>query len=90
VVNVGTSHHHTINELLEEIFHVAQWRPRSIDYQLDQPVGVKARAADCTKCESLLGWHPEVSLADGVARTYRWYERARESVRTLDDLLMVR
>jgi len=72
-INVGSSHHHTINALMEEIFRVLSWRPGTIDRQLDKPVGVLSRAADNAKCRALLDWEPRVSLADGVERTVRWY-----------------
>ncbi|MEI8050258.1 MAG: NAD-dependent epimerase/dehydratase family protein [Actinomycetes bacterium] len=90
VINVGTDQHYTINQLMDEIFTVAGWRPESIDYQLDKPVGVKSRAADCTKSLATLGWVPSISLADGVKRTYEWYARTQGTEGSLDDLLMTR
>ncbi len=76
VVNVGSSHHHTINELMEVIFEELGWHPTLIDRQLDKPTGVKSRASDNTKCLSQFDWEPGVSLREGVARTVHWY-RAR-------------
>jgi nucleoside-diphosphate-sugar epimerase len=91
-INIGSPHHHTIMELIDEIFGVLEWTPNDIHRELDKPVGVKSRAADVEKCGRLLGWAPEWSLADGVARTTRWYQgRYDESARDqFETLLMER
>lgn len=73
VINVGTDTHHTILDLLEEIFRCLDWRPVSIERQLDKPVGVKSRAADVRKCRECLGWVPSCGLREGVERTVSWY-----------------
>lgn len=72
-INIGSSNHHTILELIEEIFRFGGWRPRTIERQLDKPIGVKSRAADLTLCREHLDWEPRYSLRDGVERTMRWY-----------------
>jgi UDP-glucose 4-epimerase len=92
VINVGTETHHTIMDLLEQIFRVVDWRPRSIEKQLDKPVGVKSRAADVAKCRELLGWVPSYSLREGVERTTTWYLKAvgRRDAQTIEHLLMER
>jgi len=91
-VNVGTDVHHTILELLEEIFVQVGWRPRTIEKQLDRPVGVKSRAADTTTCRDLLGWAPGTGLAEGVRRTVAWYAARFDARRAanLEQLLMER
>ncbi|MGD9617525.1 MAG: NAD-dependent epimerase/dehydratase family protein [Alphaproteobacteria bacterium] len=73
VVNVGTDRHHTILDLIEEIFDCVNWRPNSIRCELDKPVGVKSRAADVSKCRERLGWVPSHALREGVRRTVQWY-----------------
>ncbi len=92
VVNVGTAMHHTIMELLEEIFRVMGWRPTAIDRQLDKPVGVKSRAADVTRCRERLGWEPSWSLREGVESTAKWYLEAasKHDAPTFTRLLMER
>jgi UDP-glucose 4-epimerase len=92
VVNVGTSSHHTIEELMEVIFRRLDWAPSTIDRQLDMPVGVLSRAADCTKSEKLLNWEPTTSLEDGMFRTIDWYlsVATEERLASLGSLLMTR
>lgn len=92
VINVGTDEHHTILELLEEIFRVIDWRPKDIEKQLDKPVGVKSRAADVSKCREQLGWVPSYTLREGVERTTTWYLDAfgKRDAQTFEHLLMER
>lgn len=91
-INVGSATHHTIVELVEEIFGHLGWRPAEIRRELDKPVGVKSRAADITKSERMLGWSPGTSLAEGVARTTDWYAATFDDSRAadLEQLLMER
>ncbi len=91
-INVGSGAHHTVRELLEEIFAAAAWRPARLRFETDRPVGVKSRAADTARCRELLGWEPTCPLAEGVRRTLRWYaaEATPERLAQLDRLLMER
>jgi nucleoside-diphosphate-sugar epimerase len=92
VINVGTETHTTVNQLVEEIFDILEYRPKAIDHQLDKPVGVMSRAADCTKNEELFGWHPSTSVREGVEKTIEWYQASTspERLKDLDSLLMTR
>jgi GDP-D-mannose 3',5'-epimerase len=36
------------------------------------PQGVRGRNSDNTRCKAVLGWVPQVSLEDGIGRTYEW------------------
>jgi GDP-D-mannose 3',5'-epimerase len=38
------------------------------------PQGVRGRNSDNTKLRQVLGWEPQISLEDGVSRTYAWIE----------------
>jgi nucleoside-diphosphate-sugar epimerase len=92
VINIGTETHHTILDLLEEIFRAVGWRPKAVEKQLDKPVGVKSRAADVGKCRKRLGWVPSYSLREGVERTTNWYLDAfgPRDMATIERLLMER
>jgi UDP-glucose 4-epimerase len=91
-INVGTSKHQTILELIEQIFSFIEWRPSEILRELDRPVGVKSRAADNEKSDKLLGWSSSIDLPEGVARTVDWYVRNVEhrSGAELESLLLER
>src|SRR5262249_17218726 len=75
-LNIGSSTHHTVLELCDEVFRWYEWTPEQIDRQLDRPVGVASRAADNSFCRTALGWEPEISLRSGVQRTAAWYDEA--------------
>lgn len=92
VLNVGSSQHHTILELMDVIFERLGWRPGALDLQLDKPVGVRSRASDNTRIRQLSEWEPQTSLAEGVARTLDWYVDSTppERRRDLEGRLMVR
>lgn len=92
VLNVGSSQHHTILELMDVIFDRLDWRPEALDLQLDKPVGVRSRASDNTRIKEATGWEPETPLADGVGRTVDWYVKTTppERLRDLERRLMTR
>jgi UDP-glucose 4-epimerase len=85
VLNVGSSEHHTILELMDVIFDRVDWRPADLDLQLDKPVGVRSRASDNTLIRQLTGWEPRTPLAVGVGRTLDWYVDTTPAAR-LEDL----
>ena len=73
-LNVGTSRHHTVLELLNEVFAATGWAPRKIVRERSRPVGVKSRAADNARSRRLLGWCASYPLSEGVRRTALWYQ----------------
>lgn len=92
VLNIGTDQHHTVNELVAEIFAQLGWRPAGFDHQLDKPVGVKSRASDNTEIRRSLGWSPDTGLKEGLQRTIGWYEKiaTAERLAGLETRLMQR
>jgi UDP-glucose 4-epimerase len=92
VLNVGSPVHTSVLELIEQIFSAGAWRPSSIDAQLGMPIGVKSRAADCTKISTLFGWYPDTTVEEGIARTMKWYQDTVtvDRLARLESLLMVR
>jgi nucleoside-diphosphate-sugar epimerase len=38
------------------------------------PQGVRGRNSDNTRLRQVLGWEPQISLEDGLKRTYDWIE----------------
>jgi len=91
-INVGSSRHHTILELCDEIFGALGWRPRHIESQADKPVGVLSRASDNSRCREVLGWEPMIYLREGVSRTVNWYADSMqpERLQQFDRVLMER
>ena len=73
-INLGSSELIEINHLVslaEEIGGVKLTRK----YQLDAPRGVAGRNSDNTFIQAVLGWEPNTSFRDGLAKTYAWIEQ---------------
>lgn len=72
-VHIGDFEEITMRELSEKLFKVTGWKPTKLDIKNSPPGSVKRRLADVTKLQNLTGWKPEVSLEDGLKKTYDWY-----------------
>jgi nucleoside-diphosphate-sugar epimerase len=72
-LNLGQDRMITINELVDIVARIAGKRVRRV-HDLGKPQGVRGRNSDNTRLRRVLGWEPQVSLEDGLARTYRWIE----------------
>lgn len=73
IYNVGMEERVTINQSLNKIWELMNWKPKEIIYQPDKPVGIRNRVADCTKARNELGWKPTVSFEQGLKETIDWY-----------------
>ncbi len=45
-----------------------------VRYAVEPACWVRGRNSDNTRLRQVLGWEPQVSLEEGLARTYRWIE----------------
>jgi nucleoside-diphosphate-sugar epimerase len=70
-INLGTGRGVSIRELVETIVAVSG-RDRTIEWDTSRPVGEPSKVADITRARTMLGFAPQVPLADGIARTMRW------------------
>jgi UDP-glucose 4-epimerase len=71
-VNVGTGRQaatNTIHSLVAERFG----KPDAPEHGPPRAGDLKASALDSALIGELLGWRPEVSLEDGIARTVDWF-----------------
>jgi nucleoside-diphosphate-sugar epimerase len=73
IYNVGMEERVTINQSLNKIWELMNWKPKEVIYQPDKPVGIRNRVADCTKARNELGWKPTVSFEQGLKETIDWY-----------------
>lgn len=76
-LNIGQDRLVTINELADIIAAIAGIE--IIKKHVPGPQGVRGRNSDNTRLREVLGWEPEVSLEDGMARTYGWVEQQVEA-----------
>ena len=71
-LNLGSEQMVTINELADMIANIAGISVRK--KHIAGPMGVRGRNSDNTLLRKVLGWAPEISLEEGLARTYPWIE----------------
>jgi len=70
-VNIGSDRLVTIDELADMIIKISGKRIRKT-YDCAAPQGVRGRNADISLARQVMKWEPEVSLENGLERTYRW------------------
>ena len=82
-LNIGSGQLVTINELVSIVEGIAGLELRR-SYNLDAPQGVRGRNSDNTLVKERLGWEPEITLEDGLEKTYAWMhdEMAARGART--------
>jgi UDP-glucuronate decarboxylase len=74
-MNLGNPEEITVLELARQIGRAAGGEPRIVfePRPIDDP---EMRRPDITLAQDLLGWKPQVSLADGIQRTMPWFQTA--------------
>ena len=73
VVNVGSSSDVTIEELAQTIAKVTGFAG-NIVFDKNKPDGTMQKLLDSSFINNL-GWKPQVSLEDGINKTYQWFSR---------------
>ncbi|MBL8292429.1 MAG: NAD-dependent epimerase/dehydratase family protein [Bryobacterales bacterium] len=74
IFNLGNSSPITLTRLIEVIEHALS-KKAVIDRLPDQPGDVPITYADISKAQRLLGYHPQTSIGDGIARFVEWHRR---------------
>lgn len=72
-LNLGQDRMVTINQLVDLIANIAGIEIKK--KHVPGPQGVRGRNSDNTRLRQVLDWEPEISLEEGLARTYTWIER---------------
>src|SRR5881396_3794312 len=72
-LNLGSDRLVTINQLVDIVASIAEKRVRR-QHDLSKPQGVRGRNSDNSRLRQVLKWEPEISLEEGLERTYRWIE----------------
>jgi GDP-D-mannose 3',5'-epimerase len=71
-INLGQSRMVTIDRLADMVCEIAGMKLGK--KHVKGPQGVRGRTSDNTKLKEVLGWEPEISLEEGLSRTYVWIE----------------
>jgi len=70
--NIGSEEMVSINRFAEMIIGISG-KQLSVNH-IDGPIGVKGRNSDNTLVTAAIGWQPEITLYEGIKRTYEWIE----------------
>jgi nucleoside-diphosphate-sugar epimerase len=79
-INLGQDRLISINELADMVAGMAGILV--VKQHVAGPQGVRGRNSDNTRLRQVLNWEPQVSLEDGLARTYQWIEKQVVAERT--------
>jgi GDP-D-mannose 3',5'-epimerase len=71
VFNVGSEEQVSINQLIEIIEEIANYRVEK-NYLFDKPKGVRGRSSDNSFTKSKIEWSPKHNLKEGMKKTYDW------------------
>ena len=88
-INLGTGRRYKINEVVEMICEILNWKPKEFSYEKDKPVGVLSRALDNSRAEDLLGWKPKYTLKEGLAKTIEWYISTHKTTGNVENNLLL-
>jgi GDP-D-mannose 3',5'-epimerase len=72
-LNLGQDRMVTINQLADMVADIAGIK--IIKKHVPGPQGVRGRNSDNTRLREVLKWEPQISLEEGLTRTYQWIER---------------
>jgi nucleoside-diphosphate-sugar epimerase len=73
-LNIGSDRLVTIDELANIVIKISG-KKITKKHDLKAPQGVRGRNADLTLMKKVLDWEPQVSLEEGLKRTYDWIEK---------------
>jgi GDP-L-fucose synthase len=79
IVNVGWGTDVTIRELTDEVLSAVGYSGRVI-FDSDKPDGTPRKLLDTTRLTGL-GWRPSITLKDGIAKTYKWFQEHFDDAR---------
>ena len=78
-INVGTGVDCTIRELVETVAKVVGFKGK-IEFDTSKPDGTPRKLMDVSRLKSL-GWQYEISLEEGLVRTYDWFLANQDNFR---------
>jgi GDP-L-fucose synthase len=72
-INSGGGTAISVREVVRIILDAAEYANATVAFNPGRPGTIHSRMVDCTKAKEVLGFHPLLSLEDGIRDTVRWY-----------------
>lgn len=73
IFNIGSGSGASIKEIVETIKATVSM-PVKVEYHEARPEDVPVNVLDISRANRLLQWQPEVSLTEGISRTWQWLQ----------------
>jgi UDP-glucuronate 4-epimerase len=77
IINLGSDRPAKLMDLIRMVEEQVG-RKAALEHKPRHPADVTATWADISKARRLLGWQPETTLQDGIARLVAWYRSERD------------
>jgi nucleoside-diphosphate-sugar epimerase len=74
LINVGTGKSISISKLVEKIISLSG-KKLTIQYDETKPTIKTKLAVDITKAAQLFDWKPNISIEEGINKTFTWYDK---------------
>ncbi len=71
-LNIGQDRMVTIDQLVDIVAKIAKLKV--VKNHIEGPQGVRGRNSDNTRLKKVLKWEPEITLEEGLKKTYEWIE----------------
>ncbi len=84
-LNIGSDRLVSVDRLSDIIAKISG-KEITKTYDLLAPEGVKGRNADLSLVKKVLGWEPQISLEEGLTRTYHWIKMMVERDRKEEEV----
>jgi GDP-L-fucose synthase len=76
-LNIGLGKGYSVKEILGMLLEIDGYGDAQVIFDPAKPTMIPVRLVDVSKAERLLGFKPEVSLREGLARTIAWFKKNR-------------
>ncbi len=78
-IQIGPSVCTSIKDIAETVVNISG-KDIPIFYDITKPEGDKARSADFSKAQSILGWEPKMPLREGLQKQFQWIENQLQKI----------
>jgi GDP-D-mannose 3',5'-epimerase len=85
-LNMGQDRMVSMNQFADMVAEIAG--VEIIKKHVDAPQGVRGCNSDNTRLRQVLNWEPQISLEEGIKRTYEWIEeQAKVKISQSEDMV---